>query len=64
MIYRTGRNATLSVKTTQDTIALFYAVAEQKGWKAGETFEKAIALLAKQEKIRKSGTISENERTS
>ena len=38
-----GRNATLSVKTTQATIDRFYALAELKGWKAPETFEFGVA---------------------
>jgi hypothetical protein len=44
--YRTGRNATLTVKTTPETVAHFYALADLHGWKAGETFEYAIAALA------------------
>lgn len=48
MVYRTGRNATLSVKTTKQTVDQFYAMAEQNGWKAGETFEKAVAALQRE----------------
>lgn len=48
MIYRTGRNQTFSVKATSETIAQFYYLAEQNGWKAGETFEKAVAALARE----------------
>jgi hypothetical protein len=45
MVYRTGRNVTFSAKTTQSTIDAFYEIARQKGWKAGETFEMAVAAL-------------------
>ena len=48
MTYRTGRNATFSAKTTPQTIAQFYAIAERQGWKAGETFEKAVAALSRE----------------
>jgi len=48
MTYRTGRNVTFSAKTTQQTVDQFYALAEQNGWKAGETFEKAVAALARE----------------
>lgn len=47
MTYRTGRNVTFSVKTTPATVDEFYALAQQQGWKAGETFEKAVELLKK-----------------
>ncbi len=45
MTYRTGRNVTFSAKTTQQTVDQFYSIAERNGWKAGETFEKAVAAL-------------------
>ena len=45
MVYRTGRNTTLSVKTTPETVDAFYEIARAQGWKAGETFEHAIAAL-------------------
>lgn len=45
MVYRTGRNVTFSAKTTRQTVDQFYAIAERNGWKAGETFEKAVAAL-------------------
>ena len=48
MVYRTGRNATLSVKTTQETIEEFYAIARAQGWKAAETFEYAVAALERE----------------
>ena len=48
MVYRTGRNVTFSAKTTKQTVDQFYALAEQNGWKAGETFEKAVAALLRE----------------
>jgi hypothetical protein len=48
MVYRTGRNVTFSAKTTQATVDTFYEIARQQGWKAGETFEKAIEALKRQ----------------
>ena len=45
MVYRTGRNTTFSVKTTPETVDAFYEIARAQGWKAGETFEHAIAAL-------------------
>jgi hypothetical protein len=45
MVYRTGRNVTFSAKTTRETVERFYAIAEGQGWKANETFEKAVAAL-------------------
>lgn len=45
MVYRTGRNVTFSAKTTQATVDAFYAIAQERGWKAGETFEKAVEAL-------------------
>src|SRR5689334_2803577 len=48
MVYRTGRNVTFSAKTTQKTVDTFYEIAQRQGWKAGETFEKAVAALQRQ----------------
>jgi hypothetical protein len=45
LTYRTGRNTTFSVKSTPETIDAFYEMARAQGWKAGETFEHAIAAL-------------------
>lgn len=45
MVYRTGRNTTFSVKTTPETVDAFYEIARAQGWKAGETFEHALAAL-------------------
>ena len=48
MVYRTGRNVTFSAKTTQATVDAFYELAQQQGWKAGETFERAVEALQQQ----------------
>lgn len=48
MVYRTGRNKVLSVKTDPATADEFYAIAQENGWKATETFEKAIAALKRE----------------
>ena len=45
LVYRTGRTATFSVKTTPQAVDAFYAVARDQGWKAGETFEHAVTAL-------------------
>ena len=45
LVYRTGRNVTFSAKTTLATVEAFYEIARAQGWKAGETFERAIAAL-------------------
>jgi len=47
MTYRTGRTATLSVKTTPAALEAFYDVARSQGWKAGETFERAVEMLTR-----------------
>jgi hypothetical protein len=48
MVYRTGRSATFSVKTLPTTVETFYEIARARGWKAGETFEKAIEALKRE----------------
>lgn len=53
LTYRTGRNVTVSVKTTQETVDAFYELARSQSWKAGETFEQAIRAL--QEKLARGG---------
>lgn len=45
MVYRTGRNVTFSVKTAPATADAFYELARRNGWKANETFERAIEAL-------------------
>lgn len=57
MVYRTGRNVTFSAKTTKQTLDQFYAIAEQNGWKAGETFEKAVAALQRETSTRLPGDV-------
>jgi len=46
--YRTGRNIQLNIKARADTIETFYALADQRGWVLGETFERAIGALKKE----------------
>jgi hypothetical protein len=47
--YRTGRSAVFTVKTLPATLDDFYAISERKGWKVGETFERAVELLKQAE---------------
>lgn len=49
LTYRTGRTATFTVKTTPSTIERFYDIARRKGWKVGETFERAVELLVRED---------------
>jgi hypothetical protein len=46
--YRTGRTAAFSAKTTPETVDALYAIAEQQGWKVGETLERALAALKRE----------------
>jgi hypothetical protein len=46
--HRTGRTATLTLKTTPEYSNRFYALAEAQGWKIGETFERALDALEQQ----------------
>ena len=48
MVYRTGRNVVFSAKTTREIVDRFYALAEAKGWKANETFERAVEALERE----------------
>jgi hypothetical protein len=48
LVYRTGRNTTFSVKTTPETVEAFYEIARAQNWKAGETFERALAALRRE----------------
>lgn len=48
MVYRTGRNVVFSAKTTREMVDRFYALAEAKGWKANETFERAVEALERE----------------
>jgi len=45
MLYRTGRSASFSCRTTPETIETFYTIARESGWRAGETFEHAVRAL-------------------
>lgn len=45
LLYRTGRTASISVKTTPAAVEAFYDIARQQRWKAGETFETAVEML-------------------
>ena len=46
--YRTGRNVQLNLKVKQETIDLFYALADRKGWVLGEAFEHAVQALSRE----------------
>jgi len=43
--HRTGRNIQLNIKARAEVIEAFYAIADQRGWVLGETFERAIEAL-------------------
>jgi hypothetical protein len=43
--YRTGRNVQLNIKARTEVIEAFYAIADERGWVLGETFERAIDAL-------------------
>jgi hypothetical protein len=47
--HRTGRNIQLNIKARAETIERFYAISDRKGWVLGETFERAIAALEREE---------------
>ncbi len=46
--HRTGRNATVTLKTTPDTSNRFYALAQAHGWLIGEAFERAVTALERE----------------
>jgi hypothetical protein len=46
--HRTGRSATVTLKTTPDASNRFYALAQTHGWLIGEAFERAVAALERQ----------------
>ena len=48
LTYRSGRDASFSVKTMSATVETFYTIARSQGWKAGETFEQAVAALQRE----------------
>src|SRR6266478_4934344 len=45
---RTGRTATVTLKTTPDCSNRFYALAQAQGWLVGETFERALDALERE----------------
>jgi hypothetical protein len=47
-IHRTGRTATISLKTTPAAADQFYAIADREKWLVGETFERALAALERE----------------
>ena len=46
--HRTGRNVQLNIKTRQETAEAFYRLCDQRGWLCAETFERAVAALARE----------------
>lgn len=46
--HTTGRNKQLNIKATEETIARFYAIADERGWVLGEAFEHAVDALERQ----------------
>ena len=47
--YRTGRNVPLNIKATAATAALLTAISEANGWVLGETLERALAALQREQ---------------
>ena len=45
---RTGRTATVTLKTTPECSNRFYALAQAQGWLVGETFEHALDALERE----------------
>lgn len=45
---RTGRTAQLNLKLKPETIEAFTRIADAKGWGLGEAFERATALLERE----------------
>jgi hypothetical protein len=39
-IHRTGRTMQLNARTTPETVAAFYGIADAQGWLVGETLER------------------------
>ncbi|MCJ2090976.1 stability/partitioning determinant [Methylobacterium sp. J-072] len=46
--HRTGRTAQFNARTTPETVAAFYAIADQQGWLVGETVEHALEALQRE----------------
>jgi len=51
-LWRTGRTAQFNCRITPDAFDRFYAIADERGWKVGETVEFALAAL--EEKLKTS----------
>ena len=49
MYHRTGRTAQFTCKTSPEIVDAFYDFASQRGWKVGETFERAFEALCEKE---------------
>lgn len=45
---RTGRNVQFNIKTRQEAIEAFTAIADAQGWGFGEAFERATELLQRE----------------
>ncbi|MGE7416175.1 stability/partitioning determinant [Methylobacterium tarhaniae] len=45
---RTGRNVQFNIKTKQEAIEAFTAIADAQGWGFGEAFERATELLQRE----------------
>lgn len=46
--HRTGRTAQFNARTTPETVAALYAIADEQGWLVGETMERALAALQRE----------------
>ncbi|MCU1326785.1 MAG: stability/partitioning determinant [Bryobacterales bacterium] len=46
--HRTGRTAQLNARTTPQTVATVYAIADAHGWLVGETIERALSALQRE----------------
>ena len=53
--HRTGRTATVTLKTTPECSNRFYALAQARGWLVGETFERALDALERETEQASSG---------
>ena len=47
--YRTGRNVQLNIKVTSQTYADFNEITEENGWVGGETLQRALAALRREQ---------------
>lgn len=45
---RTGRNVQFNLKLKAETIETFTRIADREGWGLGEAFERAVALLERE----------------